>query len=159
MAGPRANGSRRHSAARRRSISRAPALIRGMSSRPNSIVSFKGSNPRMRKEATPSVEYLRIASATCSGVAFLRNSLAVGLGRAAKGRGVAERAGRGRDRHPQPLVMDIALHGEAHQPLPGIVDRALGLLLQAPALLAGHGGEDAVGLVPRLAFARRDDRA
>src|SRR5262245_57951546 len=36
------------------SISIAPALIRGMSSRPNSIVSLNGSKPRMRNESTPS---------------------------------------------------------------------------------------------------------
>ena len=44
-----------HSAARRRSISIAPALIRGMSSRPNSTVSLNGSKPRIRNESTPSV--------------------------------------------------------------------------------------------------------
>jgi hypothetical protein len=44
-----------HSAALRRSISCAPCLIRGMSSRPNSTASFRGSKPRMRKESTPSV--------------------------------------------------------------------------------------------------------
>ena len=48
-------GHQPHSAARRRSISMAPALIRGISSRPNSIASFRGSKPRMRKESTPSI--------------------------------------------------------------------------------------------------------
>src|SRR6266446_10804361 len=53
-------------------------------------------------------------------------------------RSVTERAGRTCNRHPQALVMDIALEREAHQPLSGIVDRTLGLLLPLPSLLAAH---------------------
>src|SRR5262249_38833393 len=43
-----------HSAALAPSISAAPALMRGISSRPNSIASFNGSKPRIRNESTPS---------------------------------------------------------------------------------------------------------
>src|SRR6266404_8333471 len=55
--------------------------------------------------------------------------------------------------------MDIAFEREAHQPLSGIVDRTLSLLLPVPSFLAAHSRQDPVGLVPCLAFARRNDRA
>src|SRR5579863_296135 len=47
-------GGLNHPAAGKRSISAAPALIRGMSSRPKSTVSLRGSKPRMRNDPTPS---------------------------------------------------------------------------------------------------------
>src|SRR4051794_2588938 len=53
--------------------------------------------------------------------------------------------------------MDI-LVGKAHQPLAGVVDRPGGVLLAAPALLAGHRRENAVGLVPGVTLALGDDR-
>jgi hypothetical protein len=43
-----------HSAAFIPSIAAAPALMRGMSSLPNSVASLSGSKPRMRKEPIPS---------------------------------------------------------------------------------------------------------
>ena len=46
--------SRGHSAAFMPSIAAAPALMRGMSSLPNSVASFIGSKPRMRNELIPS---------------------------------------------------------------------------------------------------------
>src|SRR5713226_2429072 len=55
--------------------------------------------------------------------------------------------------------MDIALEREAHQPLSGIVDRTLGLLLPLPSLLAAHSRQNPVGLVPCLALACRNDGA
>src|SRR5579862_4117448 len=74
-------------------------------------------------------------------------------------RGIAERAGRPRDRHPQPLVMHIAFERKAHQTPPGIVDRPSHRLLPAPAFLGaflsaalaavpGHRRKNLVGLVP-----------
>ncbi len=113
-----------YSAARRRSISIAPALIRGMSSRPNSTVSLKRieAADQERVDAEHVVFQHRVGDL---------------LRRADEARGVAERAGHARDRHPQPLVMDV-LVGEAHQPLAGVVDRPGRILLPAPALLAGH---------------------
>src|SRR5439155_5675593 len=55
--------------------------------------------------------------------------------------------------------MHIALEREAHQPLSGIVDRTLGLLLPLPSLLAAHSRQNPVGLVPCLALARCNDGA
>jgi len=46
--------SRGHSAAFMPSIAAAPALMRGMSSLPNSVASFIGSKPRIRNEPIPS---------------------------------------------------------------------------------------------------------
>ena len=134
-----------HSAARRRSISMAPALIRGISSRPNSTASLSGSKPRIRNEFD--AEHV-----------VFQHRVGDLLRRADQARGVAERAGHPRDRHPQPLVMDV-LVGEAHQPLAGVVDRPGGVLLAAPAFLAGHLRQDAMGLVPGRALGRGDDRA
>ena len=46
--------SRGHSAAFMPSIAAVPALMRGMSSLPNSVASFIGSKPRIRNELIPS---------------------------------------------------------------------------------------------------------
>ena len=51
----RAVGMKTQPAACRRSTSAAPALMRGISSRPNSTVSFMGSKPRISTEPTPSL--------------------------------------------------------------------------------------------------------
>src|SRR5947208_9105130 len=60
------------------------------------------------------------------------------LGSADKARRVAECAGGPCNRHPQALVMNVALAREAHQPLSGIIDRTLCFLLPAPSFLAAH---------------------
>src|SRR5579871_1681023 len=55
--------------------------------------------------------------------------------------------------------MDVALHGKAHQPLAGIVDRPRDRFLAAPAFLAAaHRGQNPVGLVPGGALGGGDDR-
>src|SRR5262249_19451152 len=67
------------------------------------------------------------------------NRLSDLFGSADKARSVAKCTGRARNRHPQALCINIALQGKAHQPLSGIVNWAVDLLLQAPSFLAGHG--------------------
>src|SRR5262249_29284092 len=67
--------------------------------------------------------------------------------------------GRARNRHPQTFVVNVALQGEAHEPLAGVVDRSNRLFLSAPPLLTAHRREDAVCLVPRRTLARCNYRA
>src|SRR6516164_10460226 len=81
------------------------------------------------------------------------------FGRADETRGVAERAGRLRNRHPQALVMNIALQSELHQPLAGIVDWSGCLFLSPPSLPRVHRSEDAIGLLPRGSLGIGDDGA
>src|SRR6516162_943134 len=81
------------------------------------------------------------------------------FGHADETRGVAERAGRLRNRHPQALVMNIALQSELHQPLASIVDWSGCLFLSPPSLRHVHRSENAIGLLSRASFGVGDDWA
>src|SRR6185503_5143057 len=80
------------------------------------------------------------------------------LGRADQARGVAQRAGRLGDRHPQPLVVRLALRREVEQPPRRLIERLLAVAEARRIAGLLDRVEDAARAIPRLALGFREDR-